>query len=851
MDCFEILGIPETKDVKEIRKAYSKLLVKYSPEKDQEGFKRLRGAYDQALVRAKEQEEPLGELSPEDKFMNDFKNTYMCFEKRISTDAWTELLDRDICCNIDTSKKISNKILTFLMDNFNLPYEVWRLFDSYFSWSTNKKRLYEAFPKGFIDFVVYKINNKSNFRYENLKQCSGNKQDTFISEFNKVFNALEEYDLYTADKAISAAWELCPEHPDLMILIGRYLMLNGKVKEAEDILNDVIENCGNDIEALFNRGEVYFRIGRLEEAYDDYKKALNLKPDFAAALYSMGKCCISLKKYEEAIKYVEKLIEKFQYRQDFRVILTSAYNFLMDDLLKAAADNPRDTNIKYKLAEGYFKTSRVDDSRKVLEELIHNPEASADIYLLYCQVLMSQKNKESAYAFVCSALNLFRDNYELNFLKADILDELGRYEEADAQYDRVLAMNDKDCNAYNNKSYILNKLKKYNEALEYADKALELDSSIAHAYKNRAEALLGLNYYEECLRACEQALNIYQFLTEVYIIKMKALTGMKLYSEALETCSKAEELHIDDSRLNYEKARALMFLQRYDEAIHFYDLSVQSGEKNADYYYNTGLCYYFGQYYKDASERFDKVIQCDSLRGDAYFYKAKSLIALSRAREAILIINEAIKLNMKDLDNFYALKGSIMWSMHDYNETIEQYKKAISIYPDYAHYYYSIGRALNELKRYTEAVDYFLKSVKLDPDSADCYVDMSFAYYNMKKFYDCIDNCNRAIKINNKDVTAHQNKAWALFNVGDINESEQECNIALKLDENNRQLLLLKLKILKQKGSYNEALAICNRMLLIDCNDMKAKNLQKELIDKINGEKAKNERKGFLKSLFK
>lgn len=120
MDCFGILGINSTKDAKEIRKAYSKLLTKYSPENDPEGFQKIRKAYEEALASTKEDNcTNQEELSPLDRFMKDFEDTYENFEKRLDLDCWTELLERDICCNIETSKEVSNKILIFIMDNFN------------------------------------------------------------------------------------------------------------------------------------------------------------------------------------------------------------------------------------------------------------------------------------------------------------------------------------------------------------------------------------------------------------------------------------------------------------------------------------------------------------------------------------------------------------------------------------------------------------------------------------------------------------------------------------------------------------------------------------------------------------
>ena len=134
MDAFEVLGIPFTKDEREIRRAYSRLLVKYSPETDPEGFQRLRAAYEEALAKAKQEEDESASLSPIDQFMKDFEETYRCFEKRLDLNCWSKLLERDVCYNVESSKEISYRILTFIMDNYNFPTEVWRLFNNYFSW---------------------------------------------------------------------------------------------------------------------------------------------------------------------------------------------------------------------------------------------------------------------------------------------------------------------------------------------------------------------------------------------------------------------------------------------------------------------------------------------------------------------------------------------------------------------------------------------------------------------------------------------------------------------------------------------------------------------------------------------
>ena len=49
MNCWEVLGIESTKDKKEIKKAYARLLKQYHPEENPEEFKQIQAAYQQGL----------------------------------------------------------------------------------------------------------------------------------------------------------------------------------------------------------------------------------------------------------------------------------------------------------------------------------------------------------------------------------------------------------------------------------------------------------------------------------------------------------------------------------------------------------------------------------------------------------------------------------------------------------------------------------------------------------------------------------------------------------------------------------------------------------------------------------
>jgi len=845
MDCFKVLEIGPTNDVKIIKRAYSSKLRVCSPESDPEGFKVLRAAYEEALEKASQQDAQSSKpMTPVEEFMRRFEENYDNYMKRIDPSTWKELLESDICYNIDTGKEVSEKILAFLMDRYSLPHEVWVLFNNYFSWVAKKEKLYLQFPKNFIDFVMYKIGNKDYFRYGKLSECQDGKQDDFIIEYNKGCHGIDDYDLYAAMKAIDAANEICPDHPDLIILKSRYLSLNGKLEEAKSILDELIKKESDDLYAHYYRANLHFRLGNLEEAYEDYKRTIEIKSDFIDALFSIGKCCISLGKYEEAIKYLEKLRDMLQYNREVRVLVGCAYQFQVEQLETSVKEKSDDTDLKIKLAEAYLASNKIEESYGILSQIEQSDNMNNKSYLLYCKVLLAMDKKELAYTAVNRALDMYPKDYDLIVYKACILDEFERYEESLQFYDMAIEKKHDDALTQNNRAYALNKLERFKEALESAQRSINIDPKMAHAYKNKAEALLGLELYEECIEACEEALNIYLYLVDIYIIKMKLLTRVGQYEEALNIFSRAAEYGLSDSRLFLEKANIMRIYEKFDDAIGLCDQAIAMDEKNADAYYNKGVCFFYKDSFREAIDCLNKVIEMDNKYEVAYYYKALSLLNTNEHNEALKEIDRAIALHQRITDRFHKLKGDVYSNQNNYKIAIEEYKKAIKINASYAPYYYVLGSALNNAKEYKESLIYLNKAIELDPSMIDAYIDKSHTLYCIGEYQKCIDQCNLALDINSDYLLAHQNKAWALYKLGRTNEAEESCNNGLKIDGNYENLLNLKLMLLKDKGLYNEALIVTDRLLEINPKDEGILGVRAELLKKIGP------KKGLLDSLF-
>ena len=136
MNCWEVLGIEPTKDKKEIKKAYARLLKQYHPEENPEEFKQIQAAYQQCLHPDQEIESVSYEQNIESK--QDIKTQPISIEEdtilpppipKVETlfvkNEEDVVVYQDILNSIERSlpKKIGSKeIVQVFTDSIVLPY---------------------------------------------------------------------------------------------------------------------------------------------------------------------------------------------------------------------------------------------------------------------------------------------------------------------------------------------------------------------------------------------------------------------------------------------------------------------------------------------------------------------------------------------------------------------------------------------------------------------------------------------------------------------------------------------------------------------------------------------------------
>jgi tetratricopeptide (TPR) repeat protein len=112
-----------------------------------------------------------------------------------------------------------------------------------------------------------------------------------------------------AVEEIEKALGLDPDYPDALNM-GAYVYVT--LKDYEKAIGYLIKYAflmpgkPNPLDSL---GELYFEIGKLDEAVDNYKKALAIKPDYFMSMISLAYIYALKEDYAEASKWLDKCVD--------------------------------------------------------------------------------------------------------------------------------------------------------------------------------------------------------------------------------------------------------------------------------------------------------------------------------------------------------------------------------------------------------------------------------------------------------------------------------------------------------------------------------------------------------------
>ena len=224
------------------------------------------------------------------------------------------------------------------------------------------------------------------------------------------------------------------------------LYKSGKLDIAEKEAAEQIKNGSNNY-ILFNIfGAILTDKKKLEEAIVNYKKSIQINPDYAEGYNNLGSVLYKLKKFDESIEAYEKAIK-------LKPNFAEVYNNL---------------GITFK------EIGKFDESIEAYEKAIKLKPNFAEAYNNIGIVYKELKKFDKSANNYLKAIKIKSGYAEAYYNYANLLTEIQKINDAIFNYKKAIELNDRYYEAYNNLGNLLKDIVKINDAQKYLDKLITL-----------------------------------------------------------------------------------------------------------------------------------------------------------------------------------------------------------------------------------------------------------------------------------------------------------------------------------------------------------------------------------------
>ena len=168
--------------------------------------------------------------------------------------------------------------------------------------------------------------------------------------------------------------------------------------------------------------------------------------------------------------------------------------------------------------------------------------------------------------------------------------------------------------------------------------------------------------------------------------------------------------------------------------------------------------------------------------------------------------NKALEL-YPGYDEVYYNRGIVYGMKADYKKAIEDFSKAIDLNPKYAEAYCNRGLAYFYLGEFDKAIAEFDKAIEVRPNYALAYYSRGNIYLNNKQDIDkALADYNKSIQFKSDYADAYHNRGFIYFKQGDFDKAIADYNKAIQLNHSSADAYNNRGFAYYQKGDYQKAI---------------------------------------------
>jgi tetratricopeptide (TPR) repeat protein len=330
-------------------------------------------------------------------------------------------------------------------------------------------------------------------------------------------------------------------------------------------------------EKHYNRGTALLEKHKYADGESELTTALDIDPDYFAALINRGICRREQGKYEKAI----------------------------EDFNRAEELNPTHPYPYINRAGVYIRQQKWDEAEKDIDKTEEVSPGMPEVEAARGDIAIARKQYPEAMKHYNKVLAKTPDHYASLVGRGNIFVLAGKTEDAKRDFEKAIKLAPERAEAHSGLGIVFMDLKNYKDAEKKFKESIALNG-----YNREAMSNLG-----ECFRRQgrkDDSLQAFNDVVKLFPEDRQALFGRALvhkcfgdFTDATEQLGELSKKLPDDAEVRVYYADSLRQAGRFDEAIVEYTTLADADASNFDAHYERGLCYYAQDEIPNATSDFE------------------------------------------------------------------------------------------------------------------------------------------------------------------------------------------------------------------------------------------------------
>jgi superkiller protein 3 len=489
----------------------------------------------------------------------------------------------------------------------------------------------------------------------------------------------------------------------------------------------------------------------------------------------------------------------------------------------------------YGIAEGNYLVGDLNGAKISIEQMLRLNPDYVPALTLQARVMLDHNKPEQALAAANRALELEPENHEHRLLKALILGNMGKREEASTLIETVIAQaptNSDDAQAANQLLGLLRMAAgEWDQAATAFNNIYLADPASSHtslrlsceAYLEKARSKMQAGAHDEAIAAIDQAIAVYhdqtgqealKQRTELKLIRARLLTQLGRFEDAIQDLQRLTAQEPENYEALITLASLYASVGSWDSLEKIIQPIAQRPELRDVALYLEGRAALAKNRVGTARAKFEAAIkilpkQANQMRRSLYFYRGICLQKLDRKKEAQSSILNAIDAGFRPETSEEALIAcSTLLKAERANEAIP-ILEAITlnrIAPG-AEVWAMLGRAHIETDTPALALSAFNESLKINPNDAAVRALRGSLLNKIGDLSGALSDYEAARQLAPEDASIAYACGLAYLQIGDIKQAEQALKYAAQKLSTNAGLQLMHALLAYSLGEAMQAQA--------------------------------------------